>query len=124
MRQKYLFSLLVLLISATQFIFAQELSVSGKVVDAAGAALPGVNVLVKGTNNGTSTDFDGNYTIEVAKGEVLVFTFVGFAKQEVAVTGPSLNVMMSEDSDQLEEVVITAFGIEKQTKELGYSVSR
>lgn len=124
MRQKYLFSLLVLLISATQFIFAQELSVSGKVVDAAGAALPGVNVLVKGTNNGTSTDFDGNYTIGVAKGEVLVFTFVGFAKQEVAVTGPSLNVMMSEDSGQLEEVVITAFGIEKQTKELGYSVSQ
>ncbi|MDZ7612428.1 MAG: carboxypeptidase-like regulatory domain-containing protein [Flavobacteriaceae bacterium] len=124
MRQKYLFSLLVLLISASQFIFAQELSVTGKVVDASGEALPGVNVLVKGTTKGTSTDFDGKYSIDAAKGEVLVFTFVGFSKQETPVTGSSMNVIMSEDSDQLDEVVITAFGIEKQTKELGYSVSQ
>ena len=54
--------------------------------DASGAVLPGVNILIKGTNDGTATDFDGNYSIEASQGDVLVFSFVGFANQEITVT--------------------------------------
>ncbi len=60
-------------------------SVSGTVADPAGVPLPGVNVVIKGTNSGTSTDFDGNFTIDAADTDVLIFSFVGFQDQEVTV---------------------------------------
>ncbi|MEN8125761.1 MAG: SusC/RagA family TonB-linked outer membrane protein [Bacteroidota bacterium] len=124
MRQKYLFSLLVFFISAAQILFAQEGTINGIVTDDTGAGLPGVNVLVKGTNNGTATDFDGNYSITAAQGDVLVLSFIGFATQEVTVSGSTVNVTLIEDSSELEEVVVTAFGIKKETRELGYSVTQ
>ena len=125
MRQKYLFSLLVFFISATQLLFAQQATITGTVTDNTGAGLPGVNILVKGTNNGAAADFDGNYSIEASQGDVLVFSFIGFATQEITVSGNTVNVTLIEDSSELEEVVITtAFGIGKKEKEIGYAVSQ
>lgn len=124
MRQKYLFSLLVFFISTAHILFAQDGTIYGTVTDNTGTGLPGVNVLVKGTNNGTAADFDGNYNITASQGDVLVFSFIGFATQEITVSGNTVNVTLIEDSSELEEVVVTAFGIKKSTRELGYSVSQ
>lgn len=85
-------------------------TVTGTVTDADGAPLPGANVLVKGTTNGTQTDFDGNYSINVDGDATLVFSYIGFASQEVAVNGQStVNVSMSEDASQLAEVVVLGY---------------
>jgi TonB-linked SusC/RagA family outer membrane protein len=110
MRKKYVFSLLVFFISATQLLFAQQGTISGTVSDSNGTGLPGVNVLVKGTSNGAATDFDGNYSISAKQGDVLVFSFVGFETKEVAVTGTSINTTLLESSNELEEIVLVGYG--------------
>jgi len=91
------------------FIYAQ--SVTGTVSDASGA-LPGVNVLIKGTTTGTQTDFDGNYSLDdVASDAVIVYSFLGYKTQEITVNGQSvINVLMEEDASQLEEVVVIGYG--------------
>ena len=108
-----------------QGILAQNATVSGTVSDENGSPLPGVNVVEKGTNNGTSTDFDGNYSITVSNASgTLVFSSLGFATREVAIGGQStVNVSLAEDASQLDEVVVTALGIRKETKALGYSIT-
>ncbi len=74
-------------------------TVTGTVVDSEGIPLPGANVLEKGTTNGTQTDFDGNYTLEVEDGATLVISYIGFMRQEVVVDGQStINVTLAEDS--------------------------
>ncbi|WP_028376532.1 SusC/RagA family TonB-linked outer membrane protein [Leeuwenhoekiella sp. MAR_2009_132] len=90
---------------------AQAQTVSGTVSEPNGP-LPGANVLVKGTTNGTTTDFDGNYTINnVAAGSTLIFSYVGFSAKEVAVNGKStINVTLEEDAAALEEVVVIGYG--------------
>lgn len=105
-------------------VMAQNKTVSGKVTDDSGAPLPGVNVVEKGTNNGTSTDFDGNYSIKVeGNASTLIFTYIGFLSQNMTVGNRStLNVSMSEDAQQLGEVVLTALGIKRQKKSIGYAV--
>jgi len=105
-------------------LFAQQQEVTGTVTVASdGMPLPGVNVLVKGTNDGTVTDMDGNYAIEVAEDAVLVFSSLGFESQEQAVEGRSvINVAMTEDMEGLDEVVVTSLGIEREKKALGYAV--
>lgn len=105
-------------------IFAQERTVSGTVTIASdGMPLPGVNVLVKGTNQGTVTDMDGEYSIDVAPDAVLVFSSLGFEGQEIAVNNQTtINVQMVEDLESLDEVVVTSFGIEREKKALGYAV--
>ena len=124
MRKKIKISFLVFFTTTFSLLFAQSITVTGKVSDASGNVLPGVNIQVKGTNNGTSTDFDGNYEISASQGDVLIFSFLGFKTKEVSVTGATLNVTLEEDANQLDEVVVTAFGIKKETKELGYSVTQ
>jgi len=90
-------------------------SITGNVTDDTGAPLPGANVIVKGTTNGTQTDFDGNFTIEAAADAVLVFSYIGFLTQEVPVNGQStLQVQMSENTNTLDEVVIV--GYQTQTR--------
>ncbi|MEE9361093.1 MAG: TonB-dependent receptor [Cellulophaga sp.] len=85
-------------------------TVSGTVTDADGAPLPGANVLVKGTTNGTQTDFDGNFTINADSNATLVFSYIGFKTQEVAVNGQSsIAVTMEEDASQLSEVVVLGY---------------
>lgn len=103
---------------------AQNGTVTGTVTDNNGSPLPGTNVVEKGTSNGTSTDFDGNYSINVSDGATLVFSSLGYATQEIAVNGRStINTSMEEDASQLDEIVVTALGIKKKTKALGYSMT-
>ena len=86
--------------------------------------MPGVNVIVKGTSSGTTTDSDGNYTVNLGDGSVLVFSFIGYNTQEVTVgTRSTVDVTLIEDIQQLSEVVVTALGVEREVKALSYSVS-
>jgi hypothetical protein len=94
-------------------------SVSGKITDAqTGDALPGVNVSVKGTSKGATSDANGNFKISISdKDAVLLFSFVGFSSQEVPIRGRNhLNVQLSEDNKYLNEVVVTALGIKREEK--------
>src|SRR5690606_154113 len=90
--------------------------VKGTVYDADnGETIPGVNVLEQGTSNGTITDLDGSFTLEVADNAVLVFSFVGYMTQEVAVQGQStINVRLSADVTALEEVVVVGYGTQRK----------
>ncbi len=101
-------------------------TVRGKVSDENGAPLPGVNIMIKGTSQGTSTDIDGQFTLTVPENTVvLVFSFVGYTPQEVSLGGRnSINVTMQVDNKSLEEVVVTALGIKKEVRALGYSITR
>jgi len=101
------------------------LGVTGRVTDETGAAFPGVNVLVKGSTSGQTTDANGKYTVEVPDGNsVLVFSFVGYATQEISVGGrTTIDVKMALDVQSLNEVVVTALGIPKESKKLGYSAT-
>ena len=93
------------------FLIGQTL-VTGTVTDEANAMpLPGVNILVKGTTNGAATDFDGNYSITVSEGEILVFSYLGYETKEVTYTGDQrVDVSLIEDAGQLDEVVIVGYG--------------
>ncbi|MBT8271312.1 MAG: TonB-dependent receptor [Flavobacteriaceae bacterium] len=101
-----------LLLMLFPLIILGQATVSGTVTEQATAQpLPGVNVLIKGTSQGTATDFDGNYQISVNNGDVLVFSFVGFIAQEITYTGQSrIDVQLVEDTSQLEEVVLIGYG--------------
>ena len=88
-------------------IYAQ--TVTGVVSDTTGP-LPGVNVLVKGTSTGTVTDFDGNYQIRANTGDILVFSFIGYSTKEVVVSSSILDVLLEEDTAQLDEVVVIGYG--------------
>ena len=105
--------------------FAQDKTISGTVTDQQGLPLPGVNIIVEGTINGTQTDFDGNYAINASAGQVLLFSYIGQKDERRTVgAGNTINVEMTEDAQALEEVVVTALGIKREQKSLGYAVSR
>lgn len=109
--------------SATKHIAAR--AITGKVTSAAdGTALPGVNIIVKGTSVGTTSSVDGSYSINVDDNNaVLVFSFIGYVTQEVTVGNRSvIDVQLEESSEQLSEVVVTALGIQREKRSLGYSV--
>ena len=102
-------------------------TVSGKVTSADdGSGIPGVNVVIKGTATGTTSDLDGNYRISVPEdGGTLVFSFVGMEPQEVEIGARSvIDVALTSDVKELTEVVVTAYGIERSTKNLGYAVTQ
>ena len=90
----------------------QEISISGTVVDDTGGPLPGANVKIKGTKIGTTTDFDGNFTIEVPnKDAVIVFSYIGFKTQEIAVANQTtINVKLEASASSLDEVVVVGYG--------------
>jgi len=100
--------------------------VTGTVTSATdGTPLPGLSIIVKGTSIGTVTNSDGNYTLNVPADGTLVFSFVGFRTQEVAVQGRNvIHVVMEESVEALEEVIVTALGIKREEKSLGFSVGR
>lgn len=101
------------------------ISVSGTVKDTKGEPLIGVSVLVKGTTNGTVTDLDGKFTLKVSAGDILEFSYIGYASQSVTVTNAnSLNITLSEDTQALDEVVVTALGIKRAEKALSYNVQQ
>ena len=100
--------------------------VSGRVTDAQdGSGLPGVNVSVKGTQLGTITDSDGRYSLDAASDATLVFSFIGYASQEEVVGGrTTIDITLSVSSETLSEVVVTALGIERDERTLGYSIAK
>ena len=103
--------------------WAQDRQVGGKVMDDGGNALPGVNVLVKGTNKGVTTNVDGTYKVSVSSSATLVFSFIGFAKKEETVgSRTTIDVKLVADETQLQEITVTAFGREAEKRSLGYSV--
>ncbi|MBL6730743.1 MAG: SusC/RagA family TonB-linked outer membrane protein [Bacteroidia bacterium] len=102
-------ALVCLLFIASFGLYAQQ-TVSGVVTDESGNPLPSVNVVAKGTSTGVSTDFDGNYTISVANGSVLVFSSIGFETLELTVAGATLNATLSESASELDEVVVIGYG--------------
>ncbi|CAN5399008.1 SusC/RagA family TonB-linked outer membrane protein [soil metagenome] len=105
--------------------YAQQRTVTGTVADDAGIPLPGVNIIIQGTTQGTQTDFDGNFSIPVQTGQNLVFSFLGFRSVTVPVTATSnvIDVRLELDAAALDEVVVTGFGMQREKKALGYSVS-
>jgi TonB-linked SusC/RagA family outer membrane protein len=101
--------------------FAQNYEVNGIVVDSNGSPLPGVSIVVKNTTKGASTDFDGNFNIpNVSKGEILIFSYVGYATKEVVVTNANaLTVKLDEDTQSLDEVVVVGYGTQKKREVTG-----
>ncbi|WP_100611454.1 SusC/RagA family TonB-linked outer membrane protein [Confluentibacter lentus] len=100
-----------------------QTAVTGTVTDPAGMPMLGVNITVKGTSLGTVTDFDGNYSINISNANsILVFSYIGYETKEVAVAGKTaINVTLNESASALDEVVVTALGIKKESKRLAYA---
>ncbi len=115
--------LFMLLMCASAVLYAQK--ISGKVTSSKeGVSLPGVSVQVKGTNTGTNTSADGTFSVNAPSNATLVFSFIGYKTQEIKVGNQSvINVSMDEDAQRLDEVVVTALGIKKEAKKLGYATS-
>lgn len=112
---------MALFLMNVSWAFAQ-LTVTGRVQSKSGEALIGVNVVEKGTTNGTVTDLDGNYSLQVAKGKTLVFSYIGFLTQENVVKGARMNVTLLEDTETLDEVVVIGYG-SMQRKDVTSSIT-
>lgn len=119
MKTKFNALLAFVFVLTAQLTFAQNKTITGTVSDESGP-LPGVSVLVQGTNMNTQTDFDGKYSIEAKDGDVLVFTYVGMKTASQKVSGSTMNVTMESDN-LLDEVVVTALGIKRDQKAVGYA---
>ena len=124
MKLKFNGLLVLLVVLMAQLTFAQERSVSGTVSDNAGLPIPGVSVLVKGTKSGTQTDFDGKFAIKASPSQVLIISFVGMKTQEVVAKSTTINVKMASSAMELESVVVTAMGITREKKSLGYATQK
>ncbi|HEY0667864.1 MAG TPA: SusC/RagA family TonB-linked outer membrane protein [Sphingobacteriaceae bacterium] len=110
----------ILLITAN--LFAQQVSISGKVTDEDGLPLPGVSIKVKGATTGTTTNTEGNYAIRGNVGQVLVFSFIGTVTQQRTIgSETSINVRLRDDAKSLNEVVVTAYSVERDRASMGYS---
>jgi TonB-linked SusC/RagA family outer membrane protein len=107
-----------------QLTFAQERVVTGVVSDNTGMPIPGVSVLIKGTNSGAQTDFDGKYAIKASPSQILIFSYIGMTSQEVKAASTTLNVKMQSTTVELEGVVVTALGIKREKKALGYATQQ
>ena len=113
--QSHLFGLLALLLLLPGQAFAQNLRVTGKVLDEQGEGVVGAGVVIQGTQTGTITDLDGNFVLpSVARGTTLEISCVGYATQEVVVSGPTLNVTLLPDTTALDESVVIAYGQQKK----------
>jgi len=117
--KRKIFLLLIALWSTTSLLWAQNKQISGTVTDEKGTPLPGVSVQIKSTTRGVATDFDGKYSIEASQGNVLLFSYMGYASQEKTVGkggGNSLiiNVQLKEDTQELGEVVVVGYGTQKK----------
>lgn len=114
----------VVLLSLSALAFAQNITVSGRITDASnGESVPMATVLVKGTATGVVADLEGNYSIKVAKSATLVFSSVGYTTVETPISGRAkIDVALSPDAQYLDDVVVTALGISREKKSLGYAV--
>lgn len=118
-----IFCFLTILLSVS--VQAQDITVTGKVSDEKGLSIPGANILIKGTNKSVATDFDGNYQIKAPSNGTLVFSFIGYNSLQEPIKGRTkVEVKLSPSSQELKEVVVTALGIKRETKALGYAVQK
>ena len=116
-------TMIIALLATTVSAFAQS-TVTGTVKDAAGEPVIGAAVQVKGTQNGATVNFDGTFSLPgVRRGEVLVFSCIGYANQEITWNSGPVNVILQEDTEMLEGTVVTALGIKRATKALGYAMT-
>ncbi|CAN5535957.1 SusC/RagA family TonB-linked outer membrane protein [soil metagenome] len=116
--------LLIILTVCITPLWAQQITVSGRVISADEGELPGVSVIVEGTSTGTVTDIDGAYSIQAPANGTLQFSYIGYANQSIPVNNRSvIDVTLAPDVRQLGEVVVTALGIERQTRALQYSIT-
>lgn len=123
MKQIYLKCLSVLLFTLLAMTASAQKSVTGTVTDKAGLPIPGVSVTEKGTQNGALTDGSGKYAITAPQGAILTFSYVGMSTKEATIgEATTLNITLEDDANQLGEVVVTALGIRREKKSLGYSV--
>jgi outer membrane receptor for ferrienterochelin and colicin len=100
--------------------YSQNKVVKGTITDVSGLPIPGANVLVKGTKTGTTTDFDGKFSVNATQGQVLVFSSTGSKTQEIAVgTNSEINVKLADDIAQLNEVVVVGYGTQKKSDVTG-----
>ena len=112
-KSNYLF---VLFFSFSLLGSAQNLTITGHITDKTGEALPGVSIVVKGTSNGVTSDFDGNYLISAPKSSTIVFQFLGFKTQEILITNQKLiNIELEDDVNSLDEVVVVGYGAQKKS---------
>ena len=122
MKTKFNGILTLFLALVVQISFAQEKTVSGTVTDESGA-LPGVSIVIKGSKKGVETDFDGKYAITASNGDIFVFRYLGYKTVEKTVgNSNTINAVLEVGGEVLDEIVITAFGIKRSEKALGYSV--
>ncbi|WP_330443337.1 SusC/RagA family TonB-linked outer membrane protein [Flavobacterium sp. C4GT6] len=116
--------LVLALVFSTHLCWSQDMNVSGKVTSGDdGMGIPGALVAVKGTTNSVATDIDGNYTISAPLNAVLQFSFIGYQSQEVTVTGNTVNVVLQEEAQELNEVVIVGYGAQRKEAVTGSVVS-
>lgn len=123
MKQIYARCLSMLLLTLFTIAAYAQNTVTGTVKDAKGEAIPAVSILVKGSTQGVSSDAEGKFRINAPQGSVLIFRYIGFQTQEVTVgTSNTINVVLADESNNLNEVVVTALGIQREKKSLGYAV--
>src|SRR5690606_21284934 len=116
MKAKLAWMLAPFLVLCMSISFAQEKVITGNVTDQDGLPLPGVSIVVVGTTNGTQTDFDGNYSIMAATGQVLRFSYIGQTTIERTIgASNTMNVQMEEDAQALEEVVVTGYTTQRRS---------
>ncbi|MGB2174764.1 MAG: TonB-dependent receptor plug domain-containing protein, partial [Flavobacteriaceae bacterium] len=121
MKKRYfLWSLMGLLM--LQVGWAQQKTITGTVNDETGGPLPGATVVIEGTTQGVATDFDGNFTLQAAQGDVLIISFVGYADQRQTVGSQDNYEILLQTDNSLSEVVVTAYGVKKEKRSVGYAV--
>lgn len=118
------FVLLVLFTLSTVFSFAQQRTVSGKITDANGEPVPGASIKVKGTQKGAMADANGSFSLSAQPGDILVISAVGIATREIPVTAntTTYNVSLARQNQEMSEVVVTALGVRREKKALGFAV--
>ena len=122
MRSTFRGLLVWVLVLSFNAISAQQKTINGTVTSEDGLPLPGVNIVVRGTTQGTQSDFDGRYTIRAEEYSIIMFSYLGFLTVEEQVGNRTvINIVMTEDATELQEVVVTALGISREKKSLGYA---
>lgn len=115
--------LIVIMLTYTFVALAQDRTIHGEITDENGDPIPGVNILVKGTTHGASSGFDGTFELKVSNNDVLIISFIGYKTEEITVAdAKNFDIQLEQDAENIEEVVVTALGLKREKKALGYSV--
>jgi len=121
MRKIYIVLLIFIVLGISAF--AQKKNIEGTVKSTSGESLPGATVLIKGTTNGTVTDVNGHFLVSAQSNDILVVSFIGYKSEEITVGNQSIvSITLTESGKELEGIVVTALGIEKQKSTIGYAI--